>query len=181
MNAIPRGLGCDNPCSECVAANGCLEAHLDPGAIVHKTLRLLIELDLWWGHSRLGLILSSAFFNTNPVTTEDIAEMCGFSAETVRRYLKPLMNVGRVEMIKEGRNVRYKAHRDWAIKTRALLMRNRDEVNAELDSGQMLQGDQRWVFPKRLVPYELSDDAPNTDDSTDDPPIGFIAIPHHGR
>jgi hypothetical protein len=141
---------CGVPCDDCSAEASCNQ---DPGNIIGKTLTLLMELDLWWGHSRFGLILSSAHFNNTPVTTEHMADLTGFSNETVRRHIKPLINVERVIVVKEGRNVSYRAHPDWAMKTRRLLMKTRDEVNVALGSGPPPE---QWVFPKRLVPFELT-------------------------
>lgn len=117
---------------------------LAPDTVIATALRLQVELDLWWGHSRLGLILCAAFFNAEPVTSEQMGDLMGISPETVRRHLKPLINIGRALVVREGRNVRYIAHEDWAGKTRDIAIK-------------------AWVsgspatLPKRLVPFELSE------------------------
>jgi DNA-binding transcriptional ArsR family regulator len=57
--------------------------------------------------------------------------MCDVSAETVRRWLKPLINVNRVRVIREGRSVRYKARGEWAMKTRDNLNAMHDRIERE--------------------------------------------------
>lgn len=125
-----------------------MNSALDPDDIIGIALHLHVELDLWWGQSRLGLILCAAFFHDDPVTSEQIADVMGVSSETVRRYLKPLINVDRVCVIREGRNVRYLAHQDWAVKTRDIMLKARKRPQPCARTVEL---------PKRLIPFELSD------------------------
>lgn len=92
-----------------------------PQNAVTRALDALMVLDEMWGDARLGLALAAAFFNEKPLTTDQLAERCGISDETVRRRIKPLWNVNRVETVREGRNVRYVATRHWAERTVIVL------------------------------------------------------------
>src|SRR4051812_31845832 len=89
----------------------------DASGIVALSLEALIDLDKTWGNARLGLVLADAYFTTTPKNTDELAELCNASPETIRRWLKPLINVDRVRVLKEGRSIRYKARCPWAILT----------------------------------------------------------------
>jgi DNA-binding transcriptional ArsR family regulator len=104
--------------------------------VVHLSLQALLELDKVWGFARIGLALSDAHYEQQPVTVEQMAEICTFSKETVRKHLKPLLNTGRAHAIKEGRNIRYCANPAWAARTRDMLLHVRERVGenqAELE------------------------------------------------
>lgn len=105
---------------------------LDPANIVGVCLEAVVDLHKRYGNARLGLILCLAFFTGTAHTTEQLADMLGVSPETVRRWLKPLINIGRVEVFRDGRNVFYKAKQEWAIKTRDDLMELRAKINRNL-------------------------------------------------
>ena len=81
-----------------------------------------------WQQPGLGLVLVNAYFNEKPMTTDQLAERCGVSDETIRRWLKPLIAVDRVRVISEGRNIFYKAREEWANRTAEMMMRVHDEV-----------------------------------------------------
>lgn len=88
-----------------------------PAQIVAAALECSLDLFKVWGSARLALTLTNAFYQGKPLTTDEIAEICSQSPETVRRQLKALINISRVRVIKEGRNVRYKATTEWATWT----------------------------------------------------------------
>ena len=94
----------------------------DPTNVVALALECVFDLLKMWGSARLGLVLASAYFQGRPITTDELADICSQSPETIRRQLRPLINIGRVLVLKEGRNVRYKAKSDWAIWTRDRLI-----------------------------------------------------------
>jgi DNA-binding transcriptional ArsR family regulator len=93
----------------------------DPAQVVAVALEALEALDKVWGHARLGLVLVHGFFVHRALTSDELAERCLASQETVRRWIKPLINVERAEVVREGRNIRYTASRQWALHTRDLL------------------------------------------------------------
>lgn len=104
--------------------------------VIKAALQMQAALQLVWGSSALGLHLTGAHFSGRDLTTEELAELCGVSSETVRRWLKPLLNVDRVRMIKEGRNVRYKAREEWANRTAENLLKTVDSFVEERDTYQ---------------------------------------------
>lgn len=90
---------------------------------VLKTMMAAVDdLDKLWGEARMGLALARSYFEKAPLTSDDLAHECGASRETVRRWLKPLINIQRVEVLKEGRNIRYSARAEWARRTCELLV-----------------------------------------------------------
>jgi len=95
---------------------------IDPVCLVRNAVEFIITVDKMWGNARLGLVLTDAFFRKQPVTTDELSLKCDASTETVRRLLRPLINVGRVRVLKEGRNIRYKAKAEWARWTSAALL-----------------------------------------------------------
>lgn len=86
----------------------------EPLQIISHSITVYEELDKLWGAARLGLILTAAHYHCIPVGTEELAERTELSTETVRRKIKPLWNVGRIEAIREGRNISYVATEQWA-------------------------------------------------------------------
>lgn len=80
-------------------------------------LNALAELDETWGFARLGLALSAAYFLQTPQSASELAQHLAFSDDTVRRLLKPLVNVGRVAVLKQGRSITYMAEALWAKRT----------------------------------------------------------------
>ena len=144
-------------------ATGIDAERLDPENIVAISLEKLMELDLWWGNGRLGLILSSAYFNQKPLSTAQLTELTGWSPETVRRHLKPLIAVDRVRVIEEGRNIRYKAREMWAKKTREILLKVHFEVEANRQQTEPLDLPRNWVFPKPLRTANLEITAAGND------------------
>ena len=132
---------------------------LDPENIVATALEVVMELAIWWGHARLGLVLATAYFNSKPLTTSELSDVMGWSPETIRRHLKPLINVGRVRVIEEGRNVRYKAKQEWSIKTREMLLRHHHKIR---QTGEPVDR-RNWVFPKPLSSLNLDEHLPDPD------------------
>jgi hypothetical protein len=105
--------------------------HLDQGNIVGTALEAVVDLRKTWGDARLGLFLSLGYFSGMTYTTEELAAMCDVSTETVRRWLKPLINIDRVRVVREGRSVRYKARAEWAMRTRDNLYAAHDRIERE--------------------------------------------------
>ena len=94
-----------------------IDTDADGKPIIDRTYDVILRLDATWGSARLGLILTRAYFQRRPLSTEELAHHCAASTETIRRWLKPLININRVRVLKEGRNVRYKATAAWARRT----------------------------------------------------------------
>lgn len=101
--------------------------------IEHRTFQLrakavtlgideIISLTRIWGSAHLGLQLSDAYFQGKPLSSDRLAQIIDVSPETVRRWLRPLVNIGRVRVIKSGRNVCYKANAEWAQRTADIVL-----------------------------------------------------------
>lgn len=83
-----------------------------------KLVGVLQDLDEMWGFARLGLILSAASLLGVTQSASDIAGQLKMSDDTVRRLIKPLVNIGRVTVVREGRKISYHASPVWAQRTR---------------------------------------------------------------
>lgn len=105
--------------------------YTDHGNVIGAALEANLELTKIWGNAPLGLILVSAYFSATSYSTEQLSDLTGISPETVRRHLKPLINIDRVRVFKEGRRVTYKAHQEWAVKTRDQLNELVDRVRRD--------------------------------------------------
>lgn len=77
----------------------------------------LTDLDETWGHARLGMALSAAFLAGTALSASELAGHLNQSDDTIRRLLRPLVNVGRVAVVKQGRTVSYMADATWAKRT----------------------------------------------------------------
>lgn len=104
------------------------------------SLRACEDLIRIWGSAHLGLVLAHAYFTGDFLTSQVLAERLGVSDETVRRQLRPLINIDRVRVIKEGRSVRYKAREEWANRTAERMLDGVDWV------------DERKALTPRVIP-----------------------------
>jgi len=87
-------------------------------AVCREALNVIDDLERMWGNPRLGLALSAAYFAAAPLSSRALAKQLNLSDDTVRRALNPLVNVGRVQVTREGRDVAYAASPIWAARTR---------------------------------------------------------------
>jgi hypothetical protein len=91
-------------------------------AIIAIAIQAQRDIVRVWDNACLGLFLSDAYFTGRSRTADEIAAHCGVSADTVKRWLRPLINIGRVEKIALGRTATYRATRATATKTADALL-----------------------------------------------------------
>lgn len=101
--------------------------------VVALTIKLMADLTEMWGSPGLGLVLTRAYFSGDYPSTDELAVACGVSDQTIRNWIKPMINVDRVRVIKDGRRICYKAREEWANRTAEKLISIADEFAKKRD------------------------------------------------
>lgn len=92
-----------------------------PNARVSCALDTIVKLDRIWGSARVGLSLTSGFLSGEACAAKQIVEATNLPAETVRRRLNDLVNIGRAKRVRRGRRVVYLANPKFARQTDQLI------------------------------------------------------------
>lgn len=82
--------------------------------LMSSSKHALMDWQRTWGRALLGVALVEASLRNTWVTQKELADVCGVSTETIRRYLKMLENTGRVRLRIDGKTHYYQADKEWS-------------------------------------------------------------------